>query len=274
MDRTAIYAALRKRDSGVFGTSLSQPQVDGVEAILNSCQRHGISNIHHAANILAQVYHETGRYMSPIKETVQSWHKDKNPSDATVIARLNTAWAKGQLSWVKTPYWRDGWFGRGPIQTTHERNYRKMGAALGVDLIKHPERLLEHTLGADSAVVGMSKGLYTGKKLSDYSFPACLNAAPKNHPRRIVNGTDGTDGDISDYHRAFAAALKAGGYTGAQDAPQTPSPAPKAPETPSTQPTGRRIGVAGWAAAVGLAVAALAGAGQWIADFFTKLMGL
>lgn len=34
MDRSRFYAALRRRDSGVFGTSLTQAQVDRLEAIL------------------------------------------------------------------------------------------------------------------------------------------------------------------------------------------------------------------------------------------------
>lgn len=56
---------------------------------------------------------------------------------------------------------------------------------------------------------------------------------------------------------------------------ETPSPAPKAPETPSTRPTGRKIGpVALLILLASTAVAALAGVGQWIGDFFTKLFGL
>lgn len=230
MDRKAFFAALRRRSSGVFGTSLSQAQVEGTEALLDSCARNRVRDPHHVAHILAHVYKETGRYMMPIKETVYPYHKDKNPSDATVIARLDRAWAKGQLTWVSTPYWRDGAFGRGPIQTTHWRNYRKMGKRLGIDLVKHPERLLEPRIGADSAVIGMVEGLYTGKKLSDYSFPAALDKPPKSHPRRIVNGVDGTDREISRYHRAFHAAINAAGGV-----PEQSTSRDEQPEQPPTQ---------------------------------------
>lgn len=34
MDRSRFYAALRRRANTLFGTSLSQPQVDRMEAIL------------------------------------------------------------------------------------------------------------------------------------------------------------------------------------------------------------------------------------------------
>ena len=41
MNRSAFYAALRRRSSGVFGTSLSQKQVDGLNAILDEAERRG-----------------------------------------------------------------------------------------------------------------------------------------------------------------------------------------------------------------------------------------
>lgn len=247
MDRARFFTELRRRDSGVFGTSLTQPQVAGAEAILDSCQRNRVTDAHHIANILAQVYHETGGYMLPIKETVYASHKDKNPSDATVIARLESAWKKGQLSWVKTPYWRDGWFGRGPIQITHKANYEKMGKLLGVDLVRNPSLALDTKVGADIAVVGMSTGAFTGKKLSDYRFPSVLNAAWQDHPRRIVNGKDGTDAKISGYHRAFHAALIAAGYKPVSAPAPVPAPSqPKAPEPAPTAPAESASGFLAW----------------------------
>ncbi|WP_159585905.1 hypothetical protein [Chelativorans xinjiangense] len=269
MDRAKFFAALRRRESGVFGTSLSQGQVRGTEAILDSCTRNRVTDPHYVANILAQVYHETGGYMLPIKETVYASHKDKSPSDATVIARLERAWKAGQLSWVKTPYWREGWFGRGPIQTTHYKNYLKMGTRLGVDLIRYPEELLKPRTGADSAVIGMAEGLYTGRKLSDYAFPEDLSAPPAHHPRRIVNGKDGTDGDIAKYHRAFHSALTAAGHS-AQKAPaSTREPLPPLPDTPEpeTPPTGKSGGKSG-------IVALVAVIGTSLALFWDKITAL
>lgn len=239
MDRKVFFAALRKRDSGVFGTSLSQAQVTGTEAILDSCIRNRVTDPHHVSQTLAQVYRETGGYMLPIKETVYAGHTDKNPSDATVKARLESAWKSGKLSWVRTPYWRDGAFGRGPIQITHWANYEKMGKRLGVPLRKNPDLALEPDVGADIAVVGMAEGMFTGAKLSDYSFPAALDSDWRDHPRRIVNGKDGSDQQVSGYHRAFFTALMAAGW-GTQPAPtpakpirplpMPPKPAPAAPE--------------------------------------------
>lgn len=212
LNRADFFAALRKDTSPLFGKRLSQSAVEGIEAILDAAERHQVTDIDHVAQMLAQVYHETGTYMLGIKETVMPSHKDKRPSDATVIARLNKAWAAGQLPWVTTAYWRDGAFGRGPIQLTHWKNYLKMGAALGIDLRNNPDLALDTKVGADIVVVGMSQGLFTGKKLSDFEFPACLYLDWEKHPRRIVNGKDGTDADIAKYHVAFRTALLAGGY--------------------------------------------------------------
>lgn len=203
MDRGKFFAAVR---SDPFGGRLTQVQVEGCEAILDACDRGKVTDSRHQANILAQCHHETGGQMEPVKETVFAWSKDRHPSDAEVIRRLDAAFAKGQLPWVKTPYWRDGWFGRGLIQLTFRDNYDKLGKAIGVDLVGGRERALELRTSADIAVVGMRDGLFTGKKLADF-----LNAT-RDDPaaaRAIVNGDTPKIGpEIAKLHRAFLAALK------------------------------------------------------------------
>lgn len=198
MNRTAFFAAIRP----AFGSSLSQPQVEGIEALLDAGRD---LPLHHMANVLAQVRRETGGYMSPIKETVMPHHKNKNPSDAEVIRRLDTAFAKGQLKGVKTPYWRGGEFGRGQIQLTHAANRLKFG-------ITNRDDLLKLDVSARVAVEGMVKGLFRSKKLADFEFPADLDAPPSFHPRRIVNGQDGSDAEVARFHREFAAALTSAGW--------------------------------------------------------------
>jgi predicted chitinase len=211
---------------------LVSENVIGTEAIVDAAINHRIVEPHHVANMLAETYHETGGYMFPIKETVYASHKDKNPSDATVIARLNKAWAAGQLSWVKTPYWKDGWFGRGQIQLTHEKNYLKAGTAIGVDLVKNPDKMLDPKVSAEVVVIGMRDGLFTGKKLSDYNFPSALAADVDENPRRIINGKDGTDGDVAKYHKVFYDALIKAGYSLPDVPPVTKPVEPVEPPTP------------------------------------------
>ena len=240
MNRKEFFAALRKRDSGVFGTSLGVEQVRGVEALLDACAQNRITDAHHVANILAQCYHETAGAMQPIKETVMPHHKDKNPSDAEVTRRLDRAYKAGQLPWVKTPYWREGWFGRGFIQLTHEANYRRHGVTKDQALVPaHAARV---------AVVGMRDGTFTGRKLADYVFPAALDNGPASNPRRIVNGSDGTDETVAGYHRAFHAAIEAAGGWKRKPEPVVSHPLTPKPVVVNETPSGEHQ--RGWFAAL------------------------
>jgi len=200
LDRTAFFNALR---GGLPAfRRFSQRQVDGIEALLDA----GADlPLHHMANVLANVYHETGGGMYPVKETVLPRHRDKNPSDAEVIRRLDRAWSDGRLPWVRTPYWRDGAFGRGQLQITHARNYAKFGITDYADALKLD-------VSARIAVEGMLDGHFTGKKLSDFTFPRDLDNPPRTDPRRIVNGVDGSDDQVQRNHMVFAAALTSGGW--------------------------------------------------------------
>ena len=186
----------------LFGGGLNQYQVDGINSILAAC---GDVPIEHKAYILATAYHETGRLMRPIKETVASHHKDKSPSDQTVVNRLDAAYAKGQLKWVSSPYWRfdqtgRAWFGRGYVQLSHKSNYIHAAQKLNVPMDDEPNVALQPTVAALVLVRGMQEGWFTGKKLSDY-LPGDYVSA-----RRIVNGTDRA-AQIAAHARKFEAAL-------------------------------------------------------------------
>jgi hypothetical protein len=207
MNRETFFKAIRPAFR-----SLNVRQVEGMESLLDA-GRH--LPLHHMANVLAQVRRETGGHMAPIKETVMPSHKDKNPTDAEVIRRLDRAWAGRKLKGVKTPYWRGGWFGRGQIQLTHQKNYAKFG-------ITNPEDAMQLQVSARIAVQGMERGMFTGKKLADYAFPAALDAPPARNPRRIVNGQDGSDAEVAGFHRQFAAALEKAGWEPASIAPDAP----------------------------------------------------
>jgi len=231
--------------------------------------------------VLAQVRRETGGYMSPIKETVMPSHRDKNPSDAEVIKRLDLAYAAGKLPWVKAPYWRDGWFGRGPIQVTTKANYERVGRAIGINLAYDPSLALVPEIGAKIAVIGMRDGLFTGKRLADYLFPDALGAAPSKNPRRIVNGKDGSDVEVAKFHRQFHKALVAAGWDVRLEAPLITTkpvvvtePPHEARQTPTTKPVASqnqpeaKHKAPGIVALIAAASAAIYGGWHWITSLF------
>lgn len=195
LDRTTFFAKAR---NAPFGGRLTQQQVDGCTAVLDAWERDGTADDRHLAYVLASVFHETGARMVPVRETLAT-------SDAQAIRRLDAAYAAGRLSSVRSRYWIDGWFGRGPIQVTHKRNYQKMGDRLGVDLIQNPGLLLEPVIGARSAVVGMVEGLFSAGQRLDRYFNADVD--DPIGARRIVNGTDKAS-LIAGYHASFLACIK------------------------------------------------------------------
>lgn len=220
MNREAFYASLRARGSGVFGTSLTQGQVDGLEAILAACSGLPVA---HTAYVLATAYHETAHTMQPVRETLAK-------TDDDAIARLDRAFAAGKLKSVKKPYWRkdaDGktWLGRGYVQLTHKANYARAGRELALDLVGNPSLAMQPTVAALILVRGSAEGWFTGKKLSDYLPGDYVQA------RRIINGMDRAQ-DIAGYARAFEAALIAAGWgTSAKNAQVATRPAAPVNET-------------------------------------------
>jgi len=224
IDREKFFAALRKRESGLFGTSLSKGQIEGLNAILDEADGFGVETI---AYILATAYHETGRTMQPVRETFAM-------TDEQAAARLEKAWKAGKLKWVKTPYWRpdeDGkyWIGKGYVQITHKRNYERLGPMVGVDLVAEPDLAMQPDVAAKILVVGMLRGAFTGKALSDYVPGDYVGA------RRIVNGNDRAR-KIAEYAKAFETALRAAYTAEPLVLDRQPTKEPSAPQRPITEP--------------------------------------
>jgi len=197
---TTFFAYVRRSP---FGGRLSQAQVDGINSILAAWDYYGLTDRRWLACMFAETFHETGGRMMPVRETFAS-------SDAGARAALEKAWKAGRLSSVKTPYWRENYFGRGLVQITHEENYRTLGERLGVDLVAHPEMALDPEISAKIVVVGMAEGLFTGKKLEDYFSHKADDPVGS---RAIVNGKDKAK-LIATYYKAFLDAIEASATAG------------------------------------------------------------
>ncbi|ACM35950.1 MULTISPECIES: glycoside hydrolase family 19 protein [Rhizobium/Agrobacterium group] len=201
MNTTALQSLFNRIRGELCGGRLGTAQVQGINAILAGCARHGLTDHRHIAYLLATAFHETAGRFQPLRETLAK-------TDAEAIDRLERAYAAGRLPQVSAPYWRPdeagrSWFGRGFVQITHKRNYQAMSVALGVDLVAEPARALDRATAADILVVGMSDGLFSGVRLGDV-FTA--TASDWTGARRIVNGQDRAE-LVAGYGRVIFAGL-------------------------------------------------------------------
>lgn len=166
--------------SSLFSGKLAQSQVNGIEHIIKAANEGGIADKRHLAYMLATAYHETARTMQPVEEI-----------------------GKGKGKAYSVPIDGKVYYGRGYVQLTWLSNYKTMGKLLGVDLVKNPSLACDPDIAAKVMLQGMTRGLFTGRKLSDYiSSLKCdyVNA------RRIINGTDRAD-LVAGYARVFDEAL-------------------------------------------------------------------
>lgn len=171
----------------LFGAQYSQLQVDSINAILRECKNQAILDLRHIAYIFATAYHEAYDYDGKSTGRAQ---------------RLVPITEKGSDKYLKSKKYYP-FIGRGFVQLTWEANYKKyyphIKARFNVDILKHPEALLNPQISAFVLVHGMKYGLFTGKSLSDY-FNRKDND-PRN-ARRIINGKDKAE-QISNYYNLF-----------------------------------------------------------------------
>lgn len=142
-----------------FG-SLDQVQRNSIRLIVQAFEQYGDKDPNKLAYILATARHESR--FRPIEEY-----------------RSNTS--------QQNKYWHTGFYGRGFVQLTHEKNYRKMSEFLGVDLVKNPSLALDANNAAKILVYGMMNGRFTRKPLSNYINRDTVDFY---NARKTVNGLD------------------------------------------------------------------------------------
>ena len=199
-ERGFFYGGVRQNP---FSGRLRSGQVAGLAAVLDAWEaREPVEGPAALAYVLATAFHETASTMQPVRETLAK-------SDQLAVMRLESAYSAGRLRTVKTPYWRydaDGrtWLGRGLVQLTHRRNYQKMSALTGIDLVTAPHRAMEMDVAVKILIEGMRAGSFTGRKLGDYFGPGKSDWVGA---RKIINGNDRA-AQVAGYAKAFAAALR------------------------------------------------------------------
>lgn len=181
------------RDS-LFHGDFSQPQVEGLDAILDRWEASGLTDLRWLAYMLATCYHETARTMQPIEE----YGKGAGYRYGKKIKRSGIPYSLPDKIY----------YGRGYVQLTWFENYETMGRLLCIDLLSNPELALHPNIAAQIMFEGMTKGNshfgdFTGKSLENY-----FNDKKEDwvNARRIINGIDKAD-MIADYGKKFFTAL-------------------------------------------------------------------
>ena len=166
--------------------SLTAYQWIGIKTIIDAWERCDyLTDLRQLAYILATIKHETANTFRPIEE-----------------------YGKGK----GRPYYNEvnghRYYGRGYVQLTWFENYERMtkrlnDAGIQCDLVNNPEQALESNIATQITFIGMSEGLFTGKKLSDY-----FNQYDENpvEARKIINGKDKAK-LIAGYYHEFRKAL-------------------------------------------------------------------
>jgi hypothetical protein len=167
----------------LFSGTLKAGPVKGLETILDYWEANSAKKDDRwLAYALGTTHHETDRTFRGIEE----YGKGKNRPYGKIDPETGKAY-----------------YGRGFVQLTWRANYKKMGALLQIDLEKHPEKALELDVAAKILFIGMTKGIFTGKKLSDYFDD---DSADWVKARRIINGNDKAN-LIAGYSKQYYAAI-------------------------------------------------------------------
>lgn len=152
-------------------------------------------NLDQVAYILATTQHEVGGTWKPILEVgpVAYFKKYEVGSLAKMLGNDSPG---------------DGfkYRGRGYCQVTGRGNYSKFEKLLSLPLVNLPDTMLDADISFRVMLDGMTQGLFTGKKLSNYIFPGKTDFV---NARRIINGDVILNGErVAEYARFFQDTLR------------------------------------------------------------------
>lgn len=214
------------------GGKLDQIQVESLDAVLLAWEKYGDGDNRKLAYILATTNHECN--FRPITENLiytsaarikQVW-PSRFPTVDSAKPYVKSAQKLANFVYggrMGNDEKNDGWTyrGRGFCQITGYANYEKFNKLIGESLSGFPELAQRPEYAARIIVVGLMKGMFTGKKLGDY-----INASQTDYinARATVNGDVKANGaKIAEYAEKFEMALE-----------RAPKPAIAPPVAPSS----------------------------------------
>jgi len=174
----------------LFYGKLTKYQVSGMEAKLNTFRQRGFP-LSWAAYALATSYHETARTMMPVREGLL----------------VSDNYRKNHFRYYP-------WYGRGDVQLTWERNYKRADDELHLDgkLLENPDLALDPVISANVMAEGMTEGWFAqGHSLGIHLKNNEGTPEEFRECRKIINGTDRAE-MVAGYAVKFQDALKKAGY--------------------------------------------------------------
>lgn len=187
----------------LFKGRITASQRSGIERIVRAWDLYGYGLDTALAYTLATSWWETAKRMQPVRETLAS-------SDAAAIRALDKAFTAGKMQYVRKPYWRTGFFGRGDVQLTHEDNYSgpirdAVLAKFGIDIHAHPDKALDPEISAFVMIEGMTKAVSLRPDFTKYSLEQFINESQTDYvnARKTVN-----PGDARSYQEIANAAIE------------------------------------------------------------------
>ncbi|UXV22188.1 hypothetical protein N4P55_12780 [Pseudomonas fluorescens] len=191
--------------------ALSQGSKENLRKIVTSINLYYDSsltkaNLYEVAYMLATVRHEAyyfpaGEFFSEEPEVGNAAYFNKyDPVLASTPEHRTRARENGNTERGDGYKYR----GRGCVHLTWKNNYRKFSALLSVDFVSNPDAAAKFEYSIPIMIIGMTEGMFTGKKLADY-----INANGVNYmsARRIINGID-EQALIASYAERFENILK------------------------------------------------------------------
>jgi putative chitinase len=222
IDRDMFFSKVRQKP---FGGSLTQEQVDGMNAIIDCWEEMWEpknSDLRFLANPMAQCFHETSQRMAAIEEYGKG-------GSATYAQ--------------KDPQTGQAYYGRGLIQLTWRANYAKADQKMGWTGDARCEWNAALQLTLDYAVPTMFRGMHEGwfRSSGSPTTPNTLSKYFSGTKNDIFNAREIINGDknivpswsngvsigklIEGYHNAFLAALTAAYVEEVEPGPE-PEPEP------------------------------------------------
>lgn len=215
MERYEFYNALRGPHTHVFGRGLTHSQEYGIEGILNAMDEVGDGRAETLSYALATAYHETGARMQPVREGFATTDAGAVRVVAKLAARLGPNCAPARYGTPCGP-WGKVYYGRGFVQLTWLENYRASSADAGVDLVAHPDAMLDARISARILILGLIDGRWNGARKGIECYLPTDDPEDLRGARRTVNCTDRWD-VVAGHYQDFRLAINAaGGWTDAR----------------------------------------------------------